>query len=95
MFRKLSDVTHDNKLDVFEFSIAMHLIEQKLCDQEIPKQLDSSVFANHTKEVIIPVMAKIEKNQLEKVFEQKDTNSQGYLESKYKTIEGQTSQPVW
>lgn len=85
MFRKLSDVTHDNKLDVFEFSIAMHLIEQKLCDQEIPKQLDSFVFANHTKEVIIPLMAKTEKNQLEKIFEQKDTNSQGYLESKYKT----------
>ena len=80
LFRKLSDITRDNKLDVFEFSLAMHFIELKLMGVEIPKQNDITI--TDCKEVVVPKMTLEEKQQIKDIFEYADTNSQGFLESK-------------
>ena len=80
--RKLSDVTHDNKLDVFEFSLALYLIELKLIGYEIPKELSPTLYQSAKKDVTISRMTEKERQSLKKFFIHKDTDSQGYLESK-------------
>ncbi|CAB4031203.1 Leucine-rich repeat flightless-interacting 2, partial [Paramuricea clavata] len=76
---KLSDITRDNKLDVFEFSLAMHFIELKLMGGEIPKQNDIAI-ADNNHEVVFPIITEEEKQQIQDIFEYADGNSQGFLE---------------
>ena len=80
--RKLSDISRDNKLDVSEFSLAIYLIELKLCGYEIPKQLAPSLYDWVRKDVVISRMTEKERQRLQKLFEHKDSKCQGYLESK-------------
>ncbi|XP_028404731.1 actin cytoskeleton-regulatory complex protein pan1-like isoform X2 [Dendronephthya gigantea] len=75
---KLSDITRDNKLDVFEFSLAMHFIEMKLSGKEIPKQ-NSIVNDENKEEVLIPETTQEDRQRIKDIFDNADTISQGAL----------------
>ena len=81
MYRKLADVTRDNKLDVSEFSLAMHFIELKLLGGEIPKQSDV-INVENNQDVVLPIISVEEKQKINSIFAYTDKNSQGFLESK-------------
>lgn len=73
-------MTCDNKLDVFEFSLAMHFVELKLTGGEIPRENNIGPVEN-CQEVVFPVITLQDKQRIKDIFEHVK-NSQGFVECK-------------
>ena len=79
--RSYADCDHDNKLDVHQFSSAMHFIERRLLGHDIVKQND--INATQRKEAVtLPKMTMKEKLQIKEIFQYYDVNNENCIQSK-------------
>ena len=82
VYRKLADVTRNNKLDIAEFAVAMHLIQSRLKGTDIPLKLPETLTPNHLPHVNIPAVSDKEKAAYEKAFMWKNNDKMGYIDGK-------------
>ena len=80
--RKLADVTRNNKLDIAEFAVAMHLIQSRLKGTDIPLKLPETLTPTHLPHVNIPAVTNEEKAVYEKAFMWKNNEKTGYIDGK-------------
>ena len=75
-------MTRNNKLDISEFAVAMHLIQSRLKGTDIPLKLPETLAPSHVPHVSIPVVSKEEKAAYEKAFMWKNNEKTGYIDGK-------------
>ena len=80
--RKLADVARNNKLDIAEFAVAMHLIQSRLKGTDIPLKLPETLAPTYLPHVNIPAVTEGEKAVYEKTFLWKNNEKTGYIDGK-------------
>lgn len=75
-------MTRNNKLDISEFAVAMHLIQSRLKGTDIPLKLPETLAPTHVPHVNIPVVSEEEKSAYEKAFMWKNNEKTGYIDGK-------------
>ena len=75
-------MTRNNKLDIAEFAVAMHLIQSRLKGTDIPLKLPETLTPTYLPHVNIPAVTKEEKAVYEKVFMWKNNEKTGYIDGK-------------
>ena len=75
-------MTRNNKLDIAEFAVAMHLIQSRLKGTDIPLKLPETLTPTHLPHVNIPAVTQEEKAVYEKVFMWKNNEKTGYIDGK-------------
>ena len=75
-------MTRNNKLDIAEFAIAMHLIQSRLKGTDIPLKLPETLSPTHLPHVSIPAVTEEEKAVYEKAFMWKNNEKTGYIDGK-------------
>ena len=81
--RNLSDLTNDNALDVYEFSLAMHLIHGNLLGMKIPPVLPEYFVQKQLKSITLQPLSDMDKEIYRHVFTQLASKGSMYLEGKY------------
>ncbi|XP_077869061.1 epidermal growth factor receptor substrate 15-like [Saccoglossus kowalevskii] len=76
---RLSDVNHDNLLDVGEFAIAMHLIHYHLRGKDLPSSLPQCLVPEPQPLNNVSVMTEKEREIYRQVFEKQNKDSTGYI----------------
>lgn len=80
--RKLADVSRNNKLDIAEFAVAMHLIQSRLKGTDIPLKLPKTLSPKHLPRISIPFISVEEKAAYERAFRWKNDHKTGYIDGK-------------
>lgn len=80
--RKLADVSRNNKLDIAEFAVAMHLIQSRLKGTDIPLKLPETLSPKHLPRISIPFISEEEKAAYERAFTWKNGHKTGYIDGK-------------
>ena len=80
--RKLADVSRNNKLDIAEFAVAMHLIQSRLKGTDIPLKLPETLTPTYLPHVNIPPVTDKENVVYEKAFMWKNNEKTGYIDGK-------------
>lgn len=81
-FRNLADVSNDNLLNVDEFVLCMHLIQEVLKGRKTPGDLPENLKPKMSAPVDLPAITSIEREAYVKVFQTVDDKRKGYLEGK-------------
>ena len=75
-------MSRNNKLDIAEFAVAMHLIQSRLKGTDIPLKLPETLTPTYLPHVNILAVTKEEKEVYEKVFMWKNNEKTGYIDGK-------------
>ncbi|XP_052100516.1 uncharacterized protein LOC127734587 isoform X3 [Mytilus californianus] len=77
----LADVSNDNLLNVHEFVLCMHLIQEVLKGRKPPGDLPENLKPKMSAPVDLPAITSIEREAYVKVFQTVDDKRKGYLEA--------------
>ena len=73
-------MSRNNMLDIFEFAIAMHLIQSRLKGINIPDKLPETLVPANLPHVNIPALLPEEEEAYEKTFKWKNNAKTGYID---------------